>query len=421
MPLAPAHPQSSRPEPPPGQARPPVGKPAWWERPGLGYDVGGLRLGPATLAALAEREGTPLYVYDSARVLDNLARLRAALAAAVPNGRVFYAMKANRHPLLLRKLRTRGRCGVDVCSPGELLLARDMGFRERDISYTGTSMSAADATVLAAHPQIVINCDSRSALRRIATVAPGRAVGLRINPALGIGYRQNPRLTYAGGGGTKFGIPWADVPAAVAEAKALGLKFDGIHFHAGCGWLTPQLPLLDRILGRMARVVAALGPLRYVNIGGGLGIPLVKGDRPLDLAAWARVVAKHFGSAAHEVWMEPGDYLVKDSGVLLLEVTEVEEKAGVRYVGVNGGFNLHPEPVFYSLPLEPVPLQPRAGGRRKVTLAGNINEAHDVWSRDVRLPVPEPGDGLGFLNAGGYGAAMASDHCRRGEWREVVV
>lgn len=395
--------------------------PSWWARPGLAHEEGGLRLGGADLEVLARREGTPLYVYDRARVLANLERLRAALTAAVPRGRIFYAMKANRHGPLLRALRTSGRCGVDVCSPGELQRALDAGFRERDISYTGTSMSAADAAVLAAHPRVVINCDSRSALRRIAGVSPGRAVGLRINPGLGIGYRQNPRLTYAGGAGTKFGIPWEEMPAAAAEARDLGLKLDGLHVHAGCGWLSPQLPMLNRILARVGQVVAAVGPVRYVNLGGGLGIPLVRGDRPLDLAAWSRLIGQYFGGATHEVWLEPGDYLVKDSGVLLLEVTEVEMKAGVCYVGLNGGFNLHPEPVFYQLPLEPVPVRPRGGPRRKVTLAGNINEVHDLWAREVRLPLPEPGDVLALLNAGGYGAAMASDHCRRGEWREILI
>lgn len=112
---------------------------------------------------------------------------------------------------------------------------------------------------------------------------------------------------------------------------------------------------------------------------------------------------------------------MKDAGVLLLEVNDVEMRAGQWFVGVNGGFNLHPEPVFYDLPLEPVPTRRQAGRRQRLTIAGNINEAHDLWSRAVVLPLPEPGDVWAFLNAGGYGAAMASDHCRRGEWRELLL
>ncbi len=373
------------------------------------------------LAALAAETGTPLYVYDAPRVLANLDRLRRALGGAVRHGRVFYAMKSNRHVPLLMALRQHGGCGIDVCSPGELDLARECGFAAAEISHTGTALSAADAAALARHADLTINCDSRAGLRQIAQAAPGRRVGLRIDPELGIGYRQNPRLLYAGRSVSKFGIPLSELNTAITEAKTLGLTVDGLHVHAGCGFLTPQLPVYDRILERLATAAATIPGLRYVNLGGGLGIPLVRRDAPLDLAAWAAVVKRHFGRARHEVWIEPGDYVAKDAGVLLLEVTGVEKKSGEVLVGVNGGFNLHPEPVFYDLPLEPVPVLAPSGRKSRLILAGNINEAHDVWARDVRLPLPEPGDVWAFLNAGGYGAAMASDHCRRGTWKERLL
>ena len=107
--------------------------------------------------------------------------------------------------------------------------------------------------------------------------------------------------------------------------------------------------------------------------------------------------------------------------MLLLTVNTVEKKAGTLFVGVDGGFNLHPEPAFYSLPLEPVPCVIRDTPARKLTIAGNINEAMDIFAHGIRLPVPSEGDVLAFLNAGGYGAAMSSQHCLRGRFREYLL
>jgi diaminopimelate decarboxylase len=397
----------------------PSSPPDWWRRRDLAYRGGILHLGRHDLQRLAERGGTPAFAYSAPRVRANLARLRAALAGSGLRTRIFYAMKSNRFPPLLRFLHSLGRCGVDVCSPGELRLARRCGFAEKDISYTGTSMSEDDARCLARHPGVHVNCDSLASLRRLGRLSPGRSVGLRINPGIGLGYRQNRQLRYAGRTPTKFGIYREQFAEALDVAAASGLAVTGLHFHAGCGFLTPQLPALDQVLAAARDFIDLLPGLRYVNIGGGLGIPLVRGDEPLDLAAWSRRVAAHFRGKKCEVWLEPGDYLAKDAGVLLLEVNTVERKQRTLFVGVNGGFNLHPEPAFYRLPLEAAPCRRRAGPRRVVTIAGNINEALDLLGERVSLPLPREGDILAFLNAGGYGAAMSSNHCMRGAFREV--
>ncbi len=402
-------------------AAPRAPSPAWWERSDLGYRRDTLHLGRHDLEDLGRTRGTPLFAYHASRIRANLRRLQAALSDTGKRTGVFYAMKSNRFPPLLRFLHGLGRCGVDVCSPEELLRARRCGFAEEAISYTGTSMSEADARCLARHPGVIVNCDSLSSMRRLARLAPGRRIGLRINPAVGLGYRQNPRLRYAGGTTTKFGIYWEQFFAALALAEASGLRVEGLHFHAGCGYLTPQLEALEAVLVAARPFIAAVPGLRYVNLGGGLGIPLVAGDAPLDLAAWSRVVARHFRRDRCEIWVEPGDYLVKDAGVLLLEVNTVERKRDTLFVGVNGGFNLHPEPAFYALPLLPLPCRRRAAPRRRVTIAGNINEALDLLAENVSFPDPVEGELLAFLNAGGYGAAMSSNHCMRGKFREILL
>jgi diaminopimelate decarboxylase len=396
----------------------------WWARPGLDYIANELCVAGQPAAEWARAVGTPLYLYDGARILANLERLRAALAVPGLRFRVFYAMKSNRYAPLLAWLRQLGGCGIDACSPGEVRRARARGFAPSNISFTGTSLSDADLRELLRHEGLILNLDSRHDIQRVGALAPGRRVGLRINPGLGLGYRHNRLLRYAGGRGTKFGLHREQFPAALRAARAAGLVVEGLHFHTGCGYLTPQLPALGRIFAACQWFIArAPAGLRYVNLGGGLGVPLVPGDQSLDLAAWSKLVAQHFGGRDFEVWCEPGDFLVKDAGVLVLEVNTVERKGRTLYTGVNGGFTLHPEPAFYRLPLWPVPCrQPASRTRlRPTTLAGNINEALDLLHVDAPLPPLANRDLIALLNAGGYGAAMASNHCLRGTFNERLL
>jgi diaminopimelate decarboxylase len=361
-----------------------------------------------------------VFLYSVPRVQANLARLTSALASRDLRFRVHYAIKSNRHPLLLSAIRANGSCGADVCSPEELLHARRIGFPESLISYTSTVPSDADLAVIARHPGIWLNCDSLASIRRVGEACPGRTIGLRINPGLGIGYRANRLLQYSGTAPTKFGIYREQFAEALALAAALGLEIRGLHLHCGCGYLTPQLPILDAILAEAEWFIRQVPELQHVNIGGGLGIPLVEGDETLDIQGWSQIVARRLGGRV-EVWVEPGDYIVKDAGVLVLQVVAVEEKNGVRFVYVDGGFNLHMEPAFYGLPLQIVPCRGGGAPVETVTVAGNINEALDVFATGVALPRVGEGDYLAFLNAGGYGSSMSSNHCLRGSFAEYVL
>lgn len=393
----------------------------WWERPDRHYDTDGrFRFGGLAVEDLVRRFGTPSYIYSAARITQNVTRLRQALADAGVSVRLLYAMKSNRHPAVLAHLRSLG-VGVDVCSPDEVEHALAAGYLLEQLSFTAGCLSRADHRRLAEWPALWVNADSRTALRRFAETMPGREIGLRVNPRVGLGYSDNALLVYGGVRPTKFGIHPGEIDAAVTEARALSLRLGGLHCHAGCGFLTPQLPAVERVFGYLGGLLDRLPEIRTINLGGGLGIPLTAEDQPIDLAQWAMLVRRHFGHRGLEIVIEPGDYLVKDAGVLLTEVTQVEDKGGVCFVGINAGFAIHPEPAFYRLPLEPVPALRRPGPVRTVTLAGNINEALDLWATDVPLAPIEEDDILCLLNAGGYGASMASRHCLRGEFREHLI
>lgn len=401
----------------------------WWEREDLRYHHGRLTLAGRDVEAMARAAGQPAFFYSAARVAANARRVDAALKAAGVNGRVMYAMKANRYGPLLTYLKTTGLTGIDACSPNEMLFARQCGFEGHEISYTNTSVSQEDIAVLARNPEVWVNLDSLSAIRRFAAACPGRTIGIRVNPALGVGYGQNELLRYAGAATTKFGIYRDAFPEALALAKSLGLKVRGIHFHTGCGYLNSQLDAWRTIVKECTWFLDQIeDPLR-VNLGGGLGVPHVPSDRPLDLDAWSAIVRDAFAGRGLEVLVEPGDYIVKDAGLLALQVNTVERKRGTSFVGVSGGWNLAMEPVFYKLPCEPVvtrftgekSIAFNAANLENVTIAGHINEALDIWGSDVSLPKVEEGDYLAFLNAGGYASAMASNHCMRGAFAEHLI
>ena len=393
----------------------------WWHRSDLGHIDGRLIFAGQDVAALAADFDGPLYLYSADRVRANLNRILGALATSGKAHRVYYAMKANRHAPLLQMLAATGRCGVDICSPAELDHAFACGFAAEQISFTGTGVSRRDLERLLAHPELTINCDSVGMIRRIGEHSPGRAIGIRVNPARGVGYGDSERLTYAGARTSKFGIYREQWDEALAAARARDLRITSLHFHVGCGYLDAQLDDWEAALKAGLSFLAGLPDVRIVNIGGGLGVPHRASDKPLDLARWAALLKRHFAGHAVEIAVEPGDYLVKDAGMLVLEVTNVEHKRDTLFVSVDGGFNLHPEPAFYDLPCEPAACVPRRGDPVRVTIAGNINEALDLWAEDIAMPPLEEGDHIALLNAGGYGAAMSSNHCMRGEFTELLI
>lgn len=400
--------------------------PLWWEREDLKYVDGRLTLAGRDVQSLAEASGTPAFFYSAERVKANAKRVLDALAATGLPHRLFYAMKANRFAPLLTYLKSTGLCGVDVLSPNELLHALGCGFEEADISYTATSVSDEDLAIIARHRDILVNVDSISTIRRLARLAPGRRIGIRVNPAIGVGYGTNEILKYSGARTTKFGIYREQWDDALAAAKAGKLEVERIHFHTGCGYLTEQLPVWDSILEACTWFVDRTPGCNAVNMGGGMGVPHVATDKRIDYSAWGNVIKKHFGTRGVEVSVEPGDHIVKDACVLVLQVNTVERKKATDFVGVNGGFNIACEPVYYGLPCEPTPCRVqgdafRAENLRHYTIAGNINEAMDIWYHDFPLPEVKEGDYLALLNSGGYSTAMASNHCMRGGYYERML
>jgi diaminopimelate decarboxylase len=393
----------------------------WWVRPGLDSVEGRLRIAGRDAEALAREHGTPLFVYDRTRFAENARRLQGALARTGLPYRVRFALKANPLPEILEVFRGLGApgtpesIGIDACSPGEVERAIECGWRPEEISYTGTNVSERDLDVLLARG-VHLNLDAVSQIERYGRRAPGTAIGIRIDPAVGAGY--NDHLQYSGDRPTKFGIGIERLEDALATAARHDLTIDTVHFHAGSGWLADGLPgfeaALLRAIEAVQRLRAAGSPIAEVNVGGGLGAPARQEEQPVDVDAYTATLARHLGPLDVTVACEPGDYLSKDAGILLGEVVTVERRRDVTFVGLDIGWNVNCAYFIYRYAQELVPCRrPEAARTETVTVAGHINEAGDVFAEDYPMAPVEEGDMVALLNAGGYLQAMSSTHCLR--------
>ena len=386
----------------------------WWVRSGLEARDGRLTIAGEDAEALARQHGTPLFVYDRTRFAENAKRLAAALDGAGVRHRLRFALKAHPDPRVLEVL--RDLVGIDACSPGEVTRALECGWAPEEISYTGTNVSERDLDVLLATP-IHINLDAISQIERLGRRDPGRMIGLRINPAAGAGYHAG--LAYSGERPTKFGIYEDRLPEALAAAANHGLTIDTIHFHAGSGWLGGDgLAAFESALARVAAITAGLiadgHPVAEVNVGGGLGVRARENEQPVDLDAYASVIARRLGPLGVTVGCEPGDFIAKDTAILLGEVVTVEERGGTRFVGLDLGWNVNCSYFIYRYLQEIVVCRAADAPRTEiVTVAGHINEAGDVFAEDYPIQPVVEGDIVAILNAGGYHEAMSSTHCLR--------
>lgn len=314
----------------------------------------------------------------------------------------------------------RPLAGIDACSPGEVLRALECGWTAAEISVTATNLSDRDLDAILPH-LVHLNLDAVSQVerlgRRLAALGlPPRPIGLRVNPGAGTGY--NEKLAYSGERPTKFGIYADRVAEAVAAAGRHDLPIDTVHVHAGSGWLADGLDAFEVALERVVAVtrglIAAGHPIVELNVGGGLGVPARADEQPVDLDAYAAAIARQVAGLDLAIGCEPGDYLAKDTAILLAEVVTVEERAGTTFVGLDVGWNVNCSHFIYKYAQELVVCRAADAARtERVTIAGHINEAGDLFAEDYLLAPVEEGDIVALLNAGGYHQAMSSTHCLR--------
>ena len=393
--------------------------PVWIQDPLLRCAEHDVFFGNQSLTELAASVGTPLYVYHGARIRENLQILRKALSRVGRPFRIRYALKCNRFGPVIDLIRAEGDIGIDACSPREVELALQHGFRPEEISVTAANFSNADLQVLAKH-RIHLNSDTGSMARRFAAVAgSGASFGLRIDPPVPLQRDGGEKLNYVG---SKFGIDLQELAAVHTIARRAGLDVNTLHVH--CGWAMQEqhATAFAAAVDALVSAAAQLGGIRSLNVGGGLAPAQRVGDLPLSVETWSDILARRVGALPVDLECEIGTFIMANAGVLLTEVNTVELRRGQRWLGVNMGHAVNVYPYHYGLPLELIPLaRPLAARVHRHQVGSNINEAGDLVARDVWLPVVEEGDLLALYCTGAYGSAMASNHCLRGEFTERLI
>lgn len=373
-------------------------------------------------AAVAAAEGTPLYVYSAALIVDRYRALDAALGA-YPH-RVHYALKANSTLGLVRLLRSAGSA-VDANSGGEIAVALRAGVPPRDVVFTGVGKTAGEIDEALRVGVGAINAESAGELDRIDRLARARGararVAVRVNP--GIAADSHPGIV-TGGPEHKFGVPLADAGAVCrAAAGRSGLELVGVHAHVGS-----QMTNLDAVARTAATIAEFAQELRaggvaleHVDLGGGLGISYDGRPAPA-VADYARTLVDALAPTGLKLLVEPGRWIVGPAGALVAAVVDVKPRGDGRwFVVLDAGMSELLRPALYGARHRLEKLTARPGPDVTCDVVGPVCETSDVIRLGQSMPLPEVGDLLLVRDAGAYGSAMASNYNRRALPAEALV
>lgn len=374
---------------------------------------------PDNLLDVADRYGTPTYVYAEALVRRQCRQLREHLDGLPV--RLLYAMKANVTPAVLRVIQDEG-LGLDVVSPGELALARRLDFPADDVLFSANNMTDAEMHV-AQDYGVRFNIGELSRLEKYGHAFPGSEVCLRLNPQVGGGHHEH---VITAGERSKFGIPLDAVDEARDIAERHDLCIVGLHQHIGSGILDADL--LWKAMQVLLETARTFADLRFINFGGGIGVAYRPGETGLDLSRLREVIEEPL-RAFHEehpsedltFWFEPGRYLVAEAGVLLTQVNTLKHANGRTFAGTDSGMGQLMRPAVYGAYHGVVNVSNPEAEPQTYDLTGNICESGDLFARERPIPEVRERDVVALLDAGAYGMSMASEYNLRPLPAEVML
>jgi diaminopimelate decarboxylase len=389
---------------------------------GLSRDNRILHLAGVSLPQLADRVGTPAFVYNAESIRSRYRVLDSALAA-IPH-RICFAVKANSNLAVLNILRELG-AGVDIVSSGEMARAVAAGFTPDKIVFSGVGKTRGELEAAVKAKIGHLNVESREELDylgRIAEAEKARVqVGLRVNPD--VTTDTHPYIS-TGKSGIKFGLPIDQViPAAEFILQHPRLELTTLAMHLGSQIVDTE-PFLQGI-ARLTELVDSLrarglATLRVLDIGGGLGIRYAE-ERSIDPVDFAEAVVPRVAPTGLTMYLEPGRFLVGSAGLLLTRVLYRKHSGGKEFVVVDAGMNDLVRPSHYQAYHEIVELEEQGRPPIRADVVGPVCETGDFLALDRRLPGLQSGDGLAVLGAGAYGFVMASNYNSRPRPPEVIV
>ncbi|MBV8202411.1 MAG: diaminopimelate decarboxylase [Acidobacteria bacterium] len=374
-------------------AEDPGGPAAWWRR-----------RRNELLALAAER--SPLYVYDAGTLVQAARRLLELGGA----DRVFYAIKANNHPGVLRLFHDLG-LGFECVSAEELehVLQLAPGLDRARLLFT-PNFAGRDELERGFALGAQVTVDNLHPLQAWPELFTRRDIFLRLDPGRGMGHHPHVRTA---GMQSKFGLAPAQLDELPPLLERCGARVVGLHAHLGSGIRGAQV--WTEVAVFLAATAERFPDVQVLDVGGGLAVPERPGQAPLDLAALAQGLCRcKAANPRFQLWLEPGRYLVAQAGVLLARVTQVKRKGEVTYVGIETGMNSLIRPALYGAYHLIVNLS-RLDQPATMTahVVGPICETGDILGRSRQLAPTAEGDVLLIAGAGAYGRVMSSHYNMR--------
>lgn len=372
------------------------------------------------LASLAERFGTPLYVYSRAAFTQHYLAYAEALGSHP--GMICYAIKSNSNLAILNLLARLG-AGFDIVSGGELERVLRAGGDPSRIVFSGVGKSRAEIARALEVGIFCFNVESEAELEVISQVAVENntraRISLRVNPD--VDANTHPYIS-TGLKENKFGIDIERAPAVYQRASQLpGIEIKGLDCHIGSQLtqLTPFLDALDRLLLLVDRLAADGITISHLDLGGGLGVTY-RDETPPEVAVYMAAIKEKLGDRPLSLMFEPGRSISANAGVLLTEVMYLKPTAHKNFAIIDAAMNDNIRPSLYQAWQDIRPVKPRSGGEKLWDLVGPICETGDFLGKDRELAIA-PGDLLAIMSAGAYGFSMSSNYNSRGRAAEVIV
>jgi len=390
-------------------------------RPVTGFERGAdgrLTCDGLPLSDLADRFGTPLYVYSWNRIEERFCSFDAAFAGVAHL--VCYAAKANSSLAILKRLASLG-AGADVVSGGELRLALESGITAERIVFSGVGKTEEELELGISRGILAFNAESEREIERIESAAArlGKTarVALRVNPD--IDARSHPYIS-TGLKHNKFGVDIVRAPGIFEKASRMPhVRMTGIQAHIGSQILEAG-PLTEsaRALGALARRLTSAGAsLETIDVGGGLGI----GDGALTPEEYAAAALPQLAGLHQRILIEPGRAIAGPAGVLLTRVIDVKQEREKTFVVTDAGMNDLLRPALYEAIHAIERVDAKREPRIRADVVGPVCETADAFAQDLDMVCPQEGDLLALRDAGAYGFVMSSNYNLRLRAAEVLV
>lgn len=371
---------------------------------------------------IAEKIGTPLYLYSYRTIIHHFQRLEEAFSDF--EHLICFSVKSNDHLTILKILSDAGS-GFDIVSGGELFKILKAGGKPEKTVFAGVGKRDDEIKFAIEKRIFLFNVESFKEAELIDKLAKEigitQEIAFRVNPGVAV---ETHKYDVTGSEGTKFGIPEKDVFEIFEKAKNLkNLKLSGLHFHIGSQILNvkPYIEALEKIVNLCLELRKRGFDIKYLNIGGGLGVIYDK-EKPLTAMQFSMKIRKYLKKIQPcKIILEPGRFIMGNSGILVTKVLYRKRSGGMNFLIVDAGMNDLIRPALYSAYHKIIPLSLKNRKKLRFDIVGPVCESGDFLGLERKIQIVEPGEYLAIMTTGAYGATMGSNYNSRLKPPAVIV